>query len=140
MAGNPPLARIFGTLKIYDPLKRGVRVRRNYVLAFTIGLVVGCGKSAAPDDPSIQFLPRPDALTACQPLPAPTGRLVRVSPSQASSLGQIIGGAQTGDTLLLADGKYSVGGQTLILRAPGVALRSESGARRSGAGRRVQRE
>ena len=68
------------------------------------------------------------AQPACGPLPAPSGAVVDVTPSQVSSLQSIIDGARPGDTIQLSDGLYRLP-QTLVLRTPGVTLRSKSGNR-----------
>lgn len=66
--------------------------------------------------------------SGCAPLPPPTGPVVDVAPSQAGSLQSILDSAQPGDTIQLLDGVYSLP-QTVILRRPGVTLRSKSGNR-----------
>ncbi len=62
----------------------------------------------------------------CEPLPV-SGRTVDVSP--ADNLLRFVQSASTGDTLLLADGTYRLGGSILQLREPGVSLRGKSGNR-----------
>ncbi len=68
------------------------------------------------------------AQAGCGSLPPPTGIVIDVTPSQAGSLQWILNAAQPGDTIQLSDGVYSLPG-TLVLRTPGVTLRSESGNR-----------
>jgi hypothetical protein len=68
------------------------------------------------------------AQPGCSPLPAPTGVVVDVTPSQVNSLQSILDGARPGDTIQLADGLYPLQ-QTLAFRTPGVTLRSKSGNR-----------
>jgi len=68
------------------------------------------------------------AQPGCTPLPAPSGAVVDVTPSQVSSLQSIIDAARPGDTIQLSDGLYLLP-QTLVFRTPGVTLRSKSGDR-----------
>jgi hypothetical protein len=68
------------------------------------------------------------AQPGCGPLPAPSGVVVDVMPSQVTSLQSIIDLAQPGDTIQLLDGVYQLP-QTLVFRTPGVTLRSKSGNR-----------
>jgi hypothetical protein len=68
------------------------------------------------------------AQPGCAPLPAPSGIVVDVTPSQVASLQSILDAAQPGHTIQLADGVYSLP-QTLVLRKAGVTLRSKSGNR-----------
>lgn len=68
----------------------------------------------------------------CEPLPYPVGGLIRVTPSQASLLPQIVRRAPKGSTIVLADGLYRIQGQNeterrLVFRTPGVTLRGASG-------------
>jgi len=65
----------------------------------------------------------------CPPLPAPTGNVIHVDPSQASALGSIVQSAAAGDTIVLADGTYDLHGTYLWFGTPGVTLRSASGNR-----------
>ena len=75
------------------------------------------------------LLPSPSAAqVSCGPLPAPTGRIIDVSPAQAGSLRSIVASAQTGDTIRLANGTYALS-ERLVFRTPGVTLRSASGNR-----------
>src|SRR5262245_12063411 len=67
--------------------------------------------------------------SGCTPLPAPTGNVMEVPPSQTSQLPGILLAAQAGDTILLEDGTYLLDGATLQLSAPGMSLRSKSGNR-----------
>lgn len=68
------------------------------------------------------------AQAGCGPLPPASGLVVDVTPSQVGSLQSILDAAQPGDIIQLADGLYSLP-QTLVLRRPGVTLRSQSGNR-----------
>jgi hypothetical protein len=68
------------------------------------------------------------AQALCQPLPAPAGAIIEVTPSQVGSLQAILDAARPGDTIQLADGRYSLP-RTLVLRTPRVTLRSQSGNR-----------
>ena len=68
------------------------------------------------------------AQAGCGPLPPPSGAIVNVAPSQVASLQSIVDAAQPGDTILLADGLYSLP-QTLRIRTPRLTLRSKSGNR-----------
>ena len=61
-------------------------------------------------------------------MPAPSGAIVDVTPSQVGSLQSIIDAAHAGDTIRLADGVYTLP-QTLNIRTSGVTLRSKSGNR-----------
>ena len=68
------------------------------------------------------------AQSSCTPLPAPSGAIIEVTPSQAGSLQSILDAARPGDTVQFADGLYSLP-ETLALRIPGITLRSKSGNR-----------
>ena len=68
------------------------------------------------------------AQPGCTPLPAPSGVVVDVTPSQVNTLQSILDVARPGDTIQLSDGLYSLP-QTLVFRTPGVTLRSKSGNR-----------
>ena len=68
------------------------------------------------------------AQSSCEALPAPTGRIIDVTPSQIGSLQSIVDSARPGDTIQFEDGLYSLQ-QTLVLRTPRVTLRSRSGNR-----------
>ncbi len=68
------------------------------------------------------------AQAGCGPLPAASGVVVEVTPSQAGSLQSILDAARPGDTIQLSDGLYSLS-QTLRLRVPRITLRSKSGNR-----------
>ncbi len=73
----------------------------------------------------------PAPTADCEPLPPPSGTVVRVEPSQADELREIVAQAEPGTTILLADGYYDMsGGDTrhrLRFLTEGVTLRSESG-------------
>ncbi len=66
---------------------------------------------------------------SCDPLPAPEGNVIEVTPAQAGELQSIVASAQTGDTISLADGTYDLAGALLWISTPGVTLRSQSGDR-----------
>ena len=68
------------------------------------------------------------AQPGCGPLPAPSGVVVDVTPSQVNSLQSILDVARPGDTIQLSDGLYPLP-ETLVFRTPGVTLRSKSGNR-----------
>ena len=74
------------------------------------------------------------AQPGCGPYPPPRvatpgdGNVVEVAPAQVVSLKSIISAAKPGDTILLADGLYSLS-ETLVFATPGVTLRSKSGNR-----------
>ncbi len=65
----------------------------------------------------------------CPPLPPPTGNIVNVSTE--AELWNAVNTAQTGDTILLADGTYNLGqnGHYVWIDTPNVTLRSASGNR-----------
>lgn len=63
----------------------------------------------------------------CAPLAPPTGRVVEVS--EVASLVAAVRGASPNDTILIADGTYSLVGAPLVIEADGVTLRSKSGKR-----------
>ena len=80
---------------------------------------------------ALAFLAMPSAARAqdnCNPLPAPIGVVVDVTPSEAGRLQSILDAARPGDTIQLSDGLYARE-QTLVLRTPRVTLRSKSGNR-----------
>ena len=68
------------------------------------------------------------AQASCVALPAPSGVVIDVTPSQVGSLQSILDSAQPGYTIQLADGLYPLP-QTLVMRVAGVTLRSKSGNR-----------
>ena len=68
------------------------------------------------------------AQAVCTPLPATSGAVVEVTPAQTGNLQAILDAARSGDTILLADGLYSLP-ETLVLRNSGITLRSKSGNR-----------
>ena len=68
------------------------------------------------------------AQAGCGPLPPASGVVVEVTPSQVDSLQSILDAARPGDTIQLSDGLYALP-QMLVLRVPGVTLRSKSGDR-----------
>lgn len=63
----------------------------------------------------------------CAPFPAPTGSIVRVTPSQAAMLPGLVASAASGTTIVLATGVYPVPASGIAFATPGVTLRSESG-------------
>lgn len=65
----------------------------------------------------------------CAPLPAPSGTVVRLSPSDVRSLAQTVRSAASGTTILLEDGTYTLRASDGRLRfhTPGVSLRGASG-------------
>lgn len=65
----------------------------------------------------------------CAPLPPPEGEVIQVTPAQDRELDDIIAGAASGDTILLADGTYELEGDYLYVTTPGVTVRSASGNR-----------
>ncbi|RLB56712.1 MAG: hypothetical protein DRI34_08720 [Deltaproteobacteria bacterium] len=71
------------------------------------------------------------SVAACQPLAPPAGPVVEVNPSQAGELRDIVAAAQSGTTIVLADGSYALdqGDATsrLSFSVPDVTLRSASG-------------
>ncbi len=68
------------------------------------------------------------AQAGCGPLPAASGVVVDVTPSQVGSLQSILDAARPGDTIQLSDGVYPLP-QTLAFRVPRITLRSTSGNR-----------
>jgi polygalacturonase len=76
-------------------------------------------------------IPPPPAT--CEPLPAPTGPVINVGPSQAGELRSIVNDAASGTTIMLEDGTYMMNGgdstHRLQFSTPGLTLRSASGNR-----------
>ena len=70
--------------------------------------------------------PPPAPEIGCDPMDAATGNVIAVDPSQSDQLDELIGGAQDGDTFLLADGTYTPTAN-MIFTAPNVTVRSASG-------------
>ena len=68
------------------------------------------------------------AQADCGPLPAASGIIMNVTPSDAGRLQSILDSARPGYTIQLADGVYELS-QTLVMRIPAVTLRSKSGDR-----------
>jgi hypothetical protein len=72
-------------------------------------------------------------VSSCVPLPAPTGTIVHAGPGDADQLRALVAAAQTGTTILLADGTYDLSGgdntHRLSFDTPGVTLRGQSGNR-----------
>lgn len=64
----------------------------------------------------------------CSPLPAPSGTVIEVSPSQAGQLAGIVNGAAANSTILLTPGTYRLT-STIYLRTAGVQLRGKTGNR-----------
>lgn len=67
----------------------------------------------------------------CGPLPPPAAGapLVRVGPDRAHRLPEIVANAKPGTTILLEDGTYRIGRNSLAVRNEGITLRSKSGRR-----------
>ena len=66
----------------------------------------------------------------CAALPAPTGPVIDVNPTQAAQLGTIVRNAAAGTTIRFADGTYVVTGdvtRSLAVDSPGITLRGASG-------------
>jgi hypothetical protein len=67
----------------------------------------------------------------CDPLPAARGTVMRVGPSDAADLPDLVRSAASGTTILLEDGTYRMGGdeasRRLQFTTDGVTLRSASG-------------
>lgn len=61
----------------------------------------------------------------CDPLPAPTGTVLNVKPSDAANLHGMVQGAAAGTTIVLADGTYVIQ-STLQLAKAGLTLRGAS--------------
>ncbi|MEZ4592968.1 MAG: right-handed parallel beta-helix repeat-containing protein [Chloroflexota bacterium] len=78
------------------------------------------------EQPARPLLAQPTAAD-CTPLPAPSGNLVNVS--TVAALQNAVNNAASGDTILIADGTYSLDGVYLRLETPNVTLRSASGNR-----------
>lgn len=70
----------------------------------------------------------PGSAAPCDPLPPPSGATTTVTPAQAGQLQSILGNAAANQTFLLEDGVYPVP-SFLVIRAPGVTLRSKNGNR-----------
>jgi len=69
------------------------------------------------------------ATVGCEPLPAATGNVTEVDPSQTGQLQSIVASAVSGDTIALADGTYALDGAYLWIDTPGITIRSQSGDR-----------
>ncbi len=98
----------------------------------TISLVILL--AAAGFSPSLLFSAQPPGPAVglntprfCPPLPPPTGTVVNVS--TVAALVAAVNSAPAGLTILLADGNYSLDGETLRIDVPNVTLRSASGNR-----------
>jgi hypothetical protein len=65
----------------------------------------------------------------CPSLPAPVGPVILVKPADARQLPSIVSTAASGTTVLLEDGTYVIGDDSLWFRTPNVTLRSKSGSR-----------
>jgi len=63
----------------------------------------------------------------CAPLPAPTGTVVPIEPSQVGQLQALVSNAEPGTTFVLAAGTYALNGDYLWIDAPGVGLRGATG-------------
>lgn len=86
-------------------------------------VLFGCASVAGAAPPVAGDLPW---FSAAPPMKAPTGRVLRVSDSQA--LLDAVDSAESGDTILLADGHYMLP-RYLEIRADDVTLRGASGRR-----------
>jgi len=76
------------------------------------------------------ILPTQGLTGFCDPFPTnPSDTVITVTPSQAGQLSSIVYSAQSGTTILLEDGTYSV--SPLQFHTPNVTLRSKSGNRDS---------
>ncbi len=69
----------------------------------------------------------PTIPAACQPLPAPTGTVVDVDPSQDGDLADMLANAAPDTTFRLATGTYIIAGSQLVASVPGTTIRSASG-------------
>ena len=63
----------------------------------------------------------------CEPLSTAPSDAIVVAPSDASVLASAIADAGAGATVLLADGEYVLGAESLVIDTAGVTLRSQSG-------------
>lgn len=92
-------------------------------------LMVACCVVALPAGPAPTTRPALEAILRVAPksppLPAPTGKVVRVA--TADELRKAVASARPGTTILLADGKYAV--NRLRIRQDRLALRGASGDR-----------
>lgn len=81
------------------------------------------GASGGENVPDLPVVP---ASARCEPLPAPSGDIVELDPSD--DLAAAIAAAPAGTTLMLADGTYDVSAaEYIVFSTPGVTLRSQSG-------------
>ncbi len=71
------------------------------------------------------------AAANCDALAKPVGNVINVTVAQAGQLQGIVSGAQSGDTISLADGTYTLNGAFLYFKTPNVTLRSTSGNRKA---------
>ena len=92
---------------------------------FTV-LVLFSGAVLAQESQQSPAIPLIDA-NQCQPLAPPTGTIVSVS--TVSELQNAVNNATSGETILIADGVYSLDGASLWMDTPNVTLRSASGNR-----------
>ena len=90
------------------------------VLVLFSGAVLAQESQQSPTIPLI-------AANQCQPLAPPTGTIVSVS--TVSELQNAVNNATSGETILIADGVYSLDGASLWMDTPNVTLRSASGNR-----------
>ena len=96
--------------------------------ALALGLVLLLGLLWTPGDAGKSHggLPPP----SCTPLTsARVEAVVIVTADRAGELAGLIRQVKPGTTILLEDGRYPLGGETLFLARPGVTLRSRSGRR-----------
>ena len=98
------------------------------MLGFAV--LVGCGGGGEGTIDAFGDPPPPDAGAppiGCPALPAPTGTVIQVGPSDVGALAQMVFDAAPGTTFVLADGTYALTA-TLQVRASGVTLRSAADA------------
>ena len=95
-------------------MKRIQKISISFLLSFPLTLI----------------LPTQGLSNFCDPLPTnPSDTVITVTPSQAGQLSSIVYNAQSGTTILLEDGTYSV--SPLQFHTANVTLRSKSGNRDS---------
>lgn len=101
------------------------------ILLALIVLSLELSSCTPPDRRSVAAPPlaKIETPSGCGPLPAPTGTVIHVDPSDVSDLTTIVASAHSGDTILIADGTYDLRGVYMRFSTPGVTLRSASGNR-----------
>jgi hypothetical protein len=95
------------------------------LLAFALLMNQGCGQKSSPIDGG----GGPQVGAGCEPLPAPAGKVIDITPSNIGQLNELLSTASPGDTFSFADGTYSLNGAYIWISRPGVTLRSASGNR-----------